>query len=145
MRERFVDKVKTLLGYTTTTAEVVQGRVRLSLNGDQGPTTHMTDHIIACTGYEVDLRKLRFLSDGIRSGIRSIQNTPILSASFESSVPGLYFVGSASANSFGPMMRFTCGADWTAHRIAHHLAKAEWEASTSEKVQDVVTLPANSK
>jgi hypothetical protein len=41
-----------------------------------------------------------------------------------SSVPGLYFVGVAAANSFGPLLRFACGADYTARRLAPHLAAA---------------------
>ena len=45
-----------------------------------------------------------------------------LSANFESSVPSLYFVGLASANTFGPVMRFTLGAGYTARRLAWHLA-----------------------
>jgi hypothetical protein len=38
-------------------------------------------------------------------------------------VPDLFFVGPASANSFGPIMRFACGADWTARRITMRLAR----------------------
>lgn len=43
---------------------------------------------------------------------------PVLSPNFESSVPGLYFAGLASANQFGASMRFVIGADYTARRIA---------------------------
>jgi hypothetical protein len=47
---------------------------------------------------------------------------PILSAHFESSVPGLYFAGLPSAYSFGPVMRFVAGAAFTAHKISVQLA-----------------------
>ena len=50
-----------------------------------------------------------------------MNDTPILSRNFEASVPGLYFVGPASANSFGPLARFACGAGFTAKRLARHL------------------------
>ena len=41
----------------------------------------------------------------------------MLSSSFESSVPGIYFVGIAAANSFGPVMRFAFGAGFAARRL----------------------------
>jgi hypothetical protein len=53
--------------------------------------------------------------------VRTIEETPILSRSFESSVPGLYFVGTVSLNSFGPLARFVCGAKFTARRLSRHL------------------------
>jgi len=37
-------------------------------------------------------------------------------------VPGLYFVGPPTANSFGPLMRFAVGARFAAPRLARHLA-----------------------
>ena len=42
----------------------------------------------------------------------------MLSSSFESSMPGLYFVGVAAANSFGPVMRFAFGAGFAARTLA---------------------------
>jgi hypothetical protein len=42
---------------------------------------------------------------------------------FESTAPGVYFTGLSAANSFGPMMRFAYGADFTARRIARHLRR----------------------
>jgi len=81
------------------------------------------DHVIAATGYKVDLERLSFLHPDVLSDIRSVHNTPILSSHFESSVPGLYFVGTAAANSFGPLMRFAVGAGFTATRVSKHLAK----------------------
>jgi hypothetical protein len=68
------------------------------------------------------LRRMPFLTEEIRSQIESIEYSPILSAHFQSSVPGLYFVGAASASSFGPIMRFVAGARFTAKRLARHLA-----------------------
>ena len=83
-----------------------------------------TDHIIAATGYRPDLERLTFLDGRIRSGVASVGNTPVLSADFQSSVPGLYFVGLAAANSFGPMLRFAFGSDFTARHLSTHLAAA---------------------
>lgn len=122
MKDRFVGKVPALLGHGIERAEVEHGRVRLVLRAGERITAHVTDHVIAATGYEVDVRRLTFLSGEIRSRIRCADRAPVLSSAFESSVPGLFFVGAASGSSFGPMMRFACGADWTARRITRELA-----------------------
>jgi hypothetical protein len=55
--------------------------------------------------------------------IRLTDNSPALSSNFESSVSGLYFVGVAAANTFGPLMRFACGSRFTARRLSRHLAR----------------------
>jgi hypothetical protein len=39
-------------------------------------------------------------------------------------VPGVYFVGLAAANSFGPVLRFVYGAAFTARTVARHLLKS---------------------
>jgi len=72
----------------------------------------------------VDLNRLGFLSDHLRTQIRTAGGSPVLSGGFESSVPDLYFAGLAAAVSFGPVMRFAFGAGFTAQRISAALAKA---------------------
>jgi len=124
MKERFIGKVHSLLGYAVETAELDNGRVRLSLVGPGGRVAHAADHVIAATGYKADVRRLEFLSEEIRRRIRVVNHVPVLSSHFESSVPGLYFVGAAAADSFGPVMRFACGAPWTARRLATVLQPA---------------------
>jgi hypothetical protein len=81
-----------------------------------------TDHVIAATGYRFTLAALPFLNKRLLSQLRSLQQTPVLSTNFESSVPGLYFTGLASANQFGPAMRFLQGAEYTARRVSQHIA-----------------------
>jgi hypothetical protein len=49
--------------------------------------------------------------------------SPALSANFESTVPGLYFIGVSAAASFGPMMRFAYGAAYTARRVTRDLVR----------------------
>lgn len=108
---------------TVTDASAVNGRVRLAISQGDRSETLDADHVIAATGYRVDLDRLTFLDFGLRAQIRSAAKTPILSRSFESSVPGLYFVGASAANAFGPLVRFACGAEFTAHRLSRHLAR----------------------
>jgi hypothetical protein len=53
-----------------------------------------------------------------------VGGSPVLSADFETSVDGLYVVGPAAAQSFGPVMRFVYGAKHAAPRVAKHIARA---------------------
>ncbi len=121
MRERVKD-VAMILGARDLKAEATGGGVLLRYIDRAGrEAEHETEHVVAATGYRADIRRLTYLSSAIRSHLRTEGDAPMLSRDFESSVPGLYFVGLASANSFGPMMRFAFGADYTAQRLAHHL------------------------
>jgi hypothetical protein len=124
VKER-VEQVPALLGVTLRYARYCQGRAHLRLLCADGEERTVTsDHVIAGTGYRVDLRKLGFLSGELRPRLQAVDFTPILSGDFQSSVPGLYFVGLAAANTFGPSMRFLLGARYTARRLASHLAKS---------------------
>jgi thioredoxin reductase len=84
----------------------------------------VTEHVIAATGYKTDLERLQFLNPGIRSKVKTLDGAPILSSTFESSVPGLYFAGVAAANSFGPVMRFAFGAGFAARTLTRALTKS---------------------
>jgi hypothetical protein len=101
------------------------GKLALQLRTAAGVRSVLTvDHAIAATGYRVDLDALPFLEPALRPHIARIGGTaaPGLSPFFESSVPGLYFTGLSAAPTFGPLMRFVCGADFTARRIRRALA-----------------------
>jgi thioredoxin reductase len=118
-KKQVVGKVPLLLGMTPLSAEVVEGRVRLRLRAADGSEqVVVTDHVITGTGYKVDLGRLAFLSPELRQQVAVVNGSPALSATFESSVPGLYFIGLAAANTFGPVMRFAFGAGFAARRVA---------------------------
>jgi len=122
MKERLAH-VPLLLGYRLRRAECSDSRVHLEMVANDGTQRRLqTEHVIAATGFSPDLHRLPFLSDEIRLRLRAIENTPVLSSYFESSVRGLYFVGAISANSFGPVMRFAVGAKFTARQISKHVA-----------------------
>jgi putative flavoprotein involved in K+ transport len=122
MRERVEGKVTVLSGVTLRGAEMREERVLLALSRENGVLEQLEfDHVIAATGYQVDLRRLPFLGEELRRRIRAVEHRPVLSSHFESSVPGLYFVGISSALTFGPMMRFAYGAAYTARRLERHL------------------------
>ncbi|MBV9862294.1 MAG: NAD(P)-binding domain-containing protein [Alphaproteobacteria bacterium] len=124
MREQIEGRIQLLRGVTPVDAAERGGRAHLRLIDQDGIARELTaDHVIAATGFSADLKRLPFLSDDIRRSVRTAAATPVLSANFESSVPGLYFAGLISANCFGPVMRFMIGADFTARRVARHLAR----------------------
>jgi FAD-dependent urate hydroxylase len=82
------------------------------------------DRVVAGTGYCVDVEQIPFMDPELRRGIRLIERAPKLNAAFESSVAKLYFVGPASALSFGPLFRFIAGAEYTAQQVSAHLGVA---------------------
>jgi len=125
MKDRVQGKIPVMLGCAPLRAKIQGERVELNIvdwkGGEQSLTT---EHLIAATGYKVDLRRLTFLPEQLRRKVRSVDNAPVLGPDFQSSVAGLYFVGPASANSFGPAMRFIFGAEFAARRIAAHFGKS---------------------
>ncbi len=124
MKKRVQGNIPMLLGYSIAQAAAANGGVRLTLSTSDGQVReHDTEHVVAATGYKPDIRRLDFLDAAIRNQLRTVAHAPVLSADFESSIPGLYFVGIAAANDFGPMMRFAYGSDYTARRISSHLQK----------------------
>src|SRR5205823_5920437 len=125
IKEKVMGRVPLSLGCTPERAEVQNGNVHLHVQSVDGTKRKIvTEHVIAATGYRVDLERLAFMSPEIRARIKTVNGAPVLSASFESSMPGLYFAGVAAANSFGPVMRFAFGAGFAARRLTHALAKS---------------------
>ena len=125
IKDKVVGKVPLLLGYSTERADVRHGMVSLDLRANDGSKREVSaDHVIAATGYKVDLERLKFLTPEIRSNLEAVNSTPILSSSFESSILGLYFVGISAANSFGPLMRFAYGAGFAASRVTKSVDKS---------------------
>jgi hypothetical protein len=111
------------LGRSLREARVSGHGVQLQLISMDGNSQMVeADHVIAATGYRADVHRLPFLSSAILERLHLIGKTPRLSVNFESSVPGLYFVGHASTTTFGPVMRFVFGTDFTSRRISRHLA-----------------------
>ncbi|HEX6772760.1 MAG TPA: NAD(P)-binding domain-containing protein [Acidobacteriaceae bacterium] len=134
MRERVEGKVEVLSGMAPKGARVHNGRVALNFAREDGELTQIeVDKVIAATGYHVDLRRLPFLPETLRREIREVNHMPELSGRFESSVPGLYFIGVSSSLSFGPMMRFSYGAAYTAKRLHRHLARRAGHSKVYEE------------
>jgi L-lysine 6-monooxygenase (NADPH-requiring) len=137
MRDRVIGRLPVHCGLQVVQAKPNVGGVLLTLVSESGEKREFqADHVICGTGYRSELARLPFLNDPLLSRINAVQDTPILSANFESSMPGLYFVGAIAANTFGPVLRFACGAEFAAPRVARHLSRrdkslAPWSATKS--------------
>ena len=83
-----------------------------------------TDHVIAGTGYQFNVENLPFISQKVKQLILHEQQSPRLSSNFEIVCPRIVFYQSRQCQSFGPAIRFLAGADFTARRIASHLARS---------------------
>jgi len=126
LKDRVMGQMPILVNHQLRGAEVQGGRVALQLTDqNQQPKTLIADHVIAATGYRFNFQNLPFLDQNLKAQIRHEEQMPQLSSDLESSVPGLYFTGLASANSFGPVMRFLAGTGFTARRISSHIARGQ--------------------
>ncbi len=125
VKDMVIGKVPLVLGCSPERAEVDSDHVRLHLRAADGSKREIeVDHIICATGYHADIEKLKFVSAALRAKLKTLDGSPVLSLDFESSAPGLYFVGLAAANSFGPLMRFAYGAPYSARHLSKVLAKS---------------------
>ncbi|MFD9909536.1 FAD-dependent oxidoreductase [Streptomyces sp. NPDC059063] len=125
LRERFEGKVEAREVRRVVRTETREGRPVLTVETLGGRIRELTaDHVIAATGYRVDLAALSFLEPGLRARMAVSRGTPKLGAGYASSIPGLYFTGMLAGSSYGPLMRFVCGTEYASPRLAQHLSAA---------------------
>ena len=118
LRERVESRVPLFVGRRIVRCDVVDDGVGLVVDGPEGIEEFAADHVLAATGYRVDVERLTVLAPELRQRVATLHGAPLLSRTLESSVPGLFFTGIAAVNQFGPLMRFVCGAEFAARRIA---------------------------
>jgi thioredoxin reductase len=134
MREKIESRISLHMSAQITGVELLGGRVQVRFT--QPEAAHaagqeqllVADHVIAATGYRPSVRSLPFLDEQIRTRISTVEDTPLLSRDFETSVPGLHMVGLAAANHFGPLCRFACGARFTSRRLTRFM-RANFKAA----------------
>lgn len=121
LKDRVEGQFEVLASHTVKTVQPHESGVRLSLTGPTRASLDV-DHVMAGTGFRIDINRLSFLEPGLQASIDKLANSPVLDRSCESSVPGLFFVGAPAAVSNGPSMRFVAGthnsAAWVARRVA---------------------------
>ncbi len=97
--------------------DVAAAGSRVALELEDG-TVRIADHIVAGTGYQVDIARYPFLAPELLAAIRTRSGYPVLRHGLESSVPRLHFVGAPAAYDFGPTMRFVSGSWYAGRAVA---------------------------
>jgi FAD-dependent urate hydroxylase len=111
--------VRLTLGHTIAAAAVADDALRLRV--DDGSEREV-DRVVLATGFDIRADRHPLLGPELLADLRTRDGAPLLGAGFESSIPGLHFVGAFSAASFGPVMRFVSGTPFTGRALARHLA-----------------------
>jgi len=123
LRKRVEGQVSLLTGRTLRQAAAANGGIRLTFSVDGRDEEVDAHHVIAATGYRIDLARLPFLGAELRARVQTVGGAPKLSSSFESTVPGLHFVGLAAAHTFGPAMRFVYGTRFSSTALVRGLLR----------------------
>jgi len=121
----------------TTSRHVINAKPtgdQISVTLDDG-SIRWVDHVLLGTGYRVDVSRYEFLSHDIAESLSQVNGYPELDRGFQSSIPGLYFVGAPAARSFGPLMRFVSGTEFTGRVLAEAAAGKRAARRSSEKLQ----------
>ena len=108
---------------------ITTGRVIINLTEESGQLeiklsdgdTRQVDHVLLATGYAINVNCYEFLDREIIAELKHQDGYPTLRDGFESSVPGLHFLGAAAATSFGPVMRFVSGTWYTTDALARYM------------------------
>jgi hypothetical protein len=143
LRHRFDGNVPVHPGCSVTAAEPAGSGLRLRVQRSGRPDWSLeTEHVICGTGFEVDLDRHPVLDPALLVLIDRVERAPRLSGRFESSVSGLYFVGAASAFSFGPLTRFVAGAEYTAPTLARRLARTARPLTVTKRTARITARTA---
>lgn len=101
-------------------AEERQGKAYLRL--DDG-AERSANHILLGTGYKVSIDQYGFLAPQLKE-VDTVRGYPVLNRGFESSCPGLFFVGTTASYSFGPFLRFVAGTQFAATTLTRYAVGA---------------------
>jgi len=123
LRKRVAGRVDVHLGSEILSAREEGGQVVLEIAHNGATTSLRSDQLVAATGFRVDLARLNYLDPSLLAAIALEGHAPRLDARFETSIPGLFIVGAASAPTFGPVMRFMFGAKHVAPALVRRLRK----------------------
>ena len=113
--------VKITTGRYVQEARSVGDEVELKL--DDG-SQRRVDHVLLGTGYQVDISRYEFLSKRLVSDVRQLDGYPAVDKGFCSSVPGLHFIGATAARSFGPLLYFVTGTEFTSQQLTTRMSRS---------------------
>jgi FAD-dependent urate hydroxylase len=110
--------LKITTGRSVRTARSVGGEVQLILDD---ASERRVDHVLLGTGYQVDISKYGFLSSRLLKEVSQLDGYPNLTTGFCSSVPGLHFIGATAARSFGPLLYFVAGTEFSSTQLTSNV------------------------
>lgn len=132
LKDRVDGVVDVLVDHHVREAVEEKDGVRLTLDGPVQSTV-TADHVIAGTGFRIDLARLPFLPAELRSAVRTLNGHPLVSRAGETSVPGLYFTGAPTVLSIGPSSRFIAGTHTLSAQLAKTVARRARAAKTRSR------------
>jgi cation diffusion facilitator CzcD-associated flavoprotein CzcO len=125
-----------MAGVPITVGRNVRGAARegagIVIDLDDG-TRRRPDHVLLATGFRVDVSRHGFLSPEIIKRVRCDEGYPRLRGGFESTVPGLHFVGAPAARSFGPLFRFVSGTAYMGKKLAAAIGRRSRKPRAAEE------------
>lgn len=98
----------------------------------KGGLTRQVDHVLLATGYRVEISQYTFIMPQLLAAISTVNGYPWLNSCFESSVPGLHFIGATAAWSFGPLFKFVAGASFAAKAVAGGIGASHRYSKTDQ-------------
>lgn len=123
LKDRVDGVIDVLAGYRIKGAVAHGSGVRLVLDASGRSREVAADHVVAGTGFRVDIGRLPFLPQSLRSAVKCLNAHPVVSRAGETSVPGLYFAGAPTVLSIGPSARFVAGTFTLSALLAGSVAR----------------------
>jgi hypothetical protein len=118
LRSRLID-IPISFGRRTVSACPASNQLLLRL--DDG-SERRVDHALLATGFRVDVSQYKFLSESIVKQLEIARGYPVLKQGLESSICGLHFVGKPAAYSFGPLLGFVSGTEFSSNELVRAIA-----------------------
>jgi thioredoxin reductase len=129
-----IETAKITLSSEVVAAAALRDGLRLTLR--DGTHRHI-DHALLATGYQIDIARYAFLPPALLRSIKCFGGYPQLRSGFESSVPGLFFIGTTAAHSFGPLVRLICGNHYSAKAVTRAIVADMNARSPKMKVRRI--------
>jgi len=123
LRDRVEGHVDTESDASVVDAQTEGDKVRLVIASGGDVRDVLTEYVVLGTGYDIDVDRIPFLDSSIARRVARIERAPRLDRHFQTSVPGLYFVGPSTAASFGPLFRFVAGSNYCVPVVSRHLSR----------------------
>jgi FAD-dependent urate hydroxylase len=134
LKDRVDGVVEVLTGQHVQQAHPRGSGVQLTLQGPGGSQRRVqVDHVVAGTGFTVDVARLAFLPERLRAGLRLLNGYPVVDRAGQSSIPGLFFAGAPAAVSLGPSVRFIAGTHTSVRPLARAVARGAKAAGRAER------------